>query len=647
MPINDDIVVEALDYSLDGLVYSDTDDYGIGLGTEFLSDSSGDSYSLSGSGGFGGYMDTVETGLKNLANSVKGGDQAEALKTARELMKGGSADVQRKVMAALGVSFSGPANFKAGWDQIQRGLASGQDLLVSQGRKFYSQQLNKLTDQLPPEFKKSPMMRDLLAGAQDPVKLAGRVQKLSAGLASSKWGKMFSGRQSDVLKLSYTQAYSSITQGLDTYVLPFLSPDAPARKVYTAVTGGVDLFQNLDKDGSALIKKYSGPNGLKMDATGIANISRFCGKSIAAVAKFVNSLPISNSAKKVVSEITAWTSLATGCVSGIAAGAATGPWGAAAGAVACGVAILAKVLTELFTQKPHPQAGNQMGIFVPQKSETPGDANSDQAALAAMDATRLANLLREHYGFKSYKPIWDRLTNVDRFGAWWIPVGQYHKLPDGSDGAKGMYPNKKHMGTAASKKVEEGKGKNPTAYTMIHALTVLDTTSYSSEAMQNSASSWIRNLAVILVPRFRNKIEDKVGAIEDSLEEQYTKFYDVSVHAVEIVAALARDPKKRADAIAKVEHWMLAYQGDKHGATIWEYKKARNWTASTYPINLLDASAATIRAWVRKEAPKALDAYIKLDELLNFFAATTMFETARAWQEAREHVNEEIGRAHV
>jgi len=609
--INDDIVVEALDFSLtnlSGCDYEYEDNSALGSTEPMAATMS------------------AEAALAEVIRVSAGKDGTkvteEGLKFAKMIMAGGTTLQKKQALAALGFTFSGPPSFEKGWEKLSLGIATGDNRLIRVGKGLYKKELNKLTDRLPVEFKKSPMMRDILAGAQDPVKLAARIKEQADRLANTNWGKKFGEGKAAVLKMTYAQAYSSIKQGMDSYVLPFLSPSSDVRKVYSTVTKGVTLLTDVDTDVNALIKKYGGPDGLEMDAQGVADVSRFVGKTITSIAQFVNAIPgMSEKQQGVVNEVVAWASTATGCVTGIAAGAAVGGFGAIAGAVGCAVAVLTKVLSEVLASVPDARQDNPMAFFTPYQSES--NLHNQLPAVAA-DTVRLGNILRQHYNVPSYKALYDRLVHADNYEYWYVS-DEEDNLPGN---VAGRYPSKETL----KNNTQVQGSKPPAGYTMFHALTVLSTDpAIDTPSGPKKTGVRIKNLLFALSrpggPRYGN--EDKIGAIEDTLGKIYTQYYDINVKAVEALAALGRDPKRKAAFLATgCAKGKACVGGRLPGVQGAPDKRAQTHGAFVI-LNENDKTGYSV----------ALDAFVKMDEILNFFAAMTMFETERSWKAARAKNN--------
>ena len=641
------------------------------------------------------FTEGIRYSLQNITQMVmSGGINQDVIKSAKKMLEDhpGDKKLQDALLGTLGFDFTGPKNFKNGWETLRNAMATGSVPGVAQAKAEYAKQLGKLTSKLPPHLRDSPIGKELLTGAQDPVKVADHIFKLGESIAKEGVGKNASELGGKALSLVYAQSYSSVKQGMDTYVLPFLAKGSDARKIYTATTGTVSIYKDLEKDTQALVNKYKWDRGAEMDAAGVAACGKLAAKTIKAVGDFAATL---GADKEVTDEISAWAGVLTGCVSGIAAGAATGPWGAAAGAVACGVAVITKALVTFFTTEPDKRDKNQLAVFFPYKPP-PKKAGAvdlqqsylDQVSAVASDSERLANILAEYYNFTSYGPstalstptsradhhkggMYWRVTNTDRYANWFVPVGSQH--PTAGSGY-GQYPDLANSSFAA-----KGERKQPTGFTMVHALTALDKTDFLGQSGLNTAGSWVRNLLFIFAGPKRHGAEKAVGAegtkarppgcgkgqLHGSCTEEdsiYSRWYDVNVKAVEHMASIARNPRKLEKAVQFLEGYMLGYKEDRTQNWLedfWEavtdtasdtldlfglssISDALKWGLSDYDLpapfdkDLTIMSETQIRTWVLKNAPIAFETFRRMDEILNFFAAVTMYETSRTLDLSRQ-----------
>ena len=621
--------------------------------------------------------------------SVKGPNQS-VLAMAKGLVEDnpGDARVQDAVLAALGYNFAGPSNFKVGWNKLQKGLADADPVAVNLAKGVYRKELNKLTGKLPPEFQKSPLMREVLIGAQDPVKLASHIKGLTKKLIKDGGFKNADEVSTQMLETVYAQSYGSITQGIQSYVLPFLSKDSKLREVYAKTTATVETFKDLEADATTLWKKY-GSGGQEMDAAGIADCSKFTVKTVQAVTNFVTMVSNDPSTAGAAKQVMAWAAILTGCATGIAAGAAIGPWGAAAGAVACGIAVVTQALVTFFSSRPDVRGDNQLAIFLPYTPQKTDEAKVNQVGIIATDAERLATTLADFYDFKTYRELYVRVANTDRYGDWFVSAADTEGHP--TTGGTGKYPPMASL--------RKGTGIRPTGYTMVHALTALDKTDYGDRSQsknaagfglgvpaggaaqkqvldaaankkldKHTAGSWIVNLLYIFAAPARVGAEKAVGAIETdkttpggapgtcwTLESclgkrLYGYFYDVNVRAIEHMATFARNPNKLEKAVQFLEGYMLGYKEDRTQNWLEDLVEAITDTLADvamlfggagaptdfdliapFEVNLIKMSETEIRTWVLKNAPKAFETFRRMDELLNFYAATSMYETSLAW----------------
>jgi len=614
-----------------------------------------------------------------------GGPNANVLLMAKGLLAANPGDtkLQNELLGVLGISYTGPKNFENAWEKIKIGLMTGDAPGVALGKKMYRQELSKLSSQLPPHLAKSPLGQELLAGAQDPVKLAQRIASLGKQISAEGLSKGASALGASALTQIYGMSYSNVKQGMDTYLLPFLSENTDVRRVYESATKTVTLYKDLETDTQSLIKKYKLDRGGEMDATGIADCGKLVQKSILAVGSFARMVG-GEKVGKAADQIAAWAGVLTGCATGIAAGAATGPWGAAAGAVACGVAVLTKAINDFFSTRDDPYDEKQAAVFMPY---SPGTSSSfakvrgkiDQVAAVGMDAERLSNILANYYDFKSYgkhangttsgtaseygasHSIYYRVINTDRHAGWFVPTSQIHPTAGGA----GRYPS---LAT-----LQKPGGTKPTGFTMITALNALDKTAYVGRSGLNTGAAWIRNLLFIFAGPARATQESLVGSTtkahaprtswataaskEDSI---YSRWKDVNAKAIEHMASIARNPFKLEKAVQFLQAYMLGYKKDRTQNWLEDLVEAVVDSAADlvdlfgiassekiidaldlgdfdlpagFDADLTQMSEARIRAWVLEQAPIAFETFRRMDALLNFFAAMTMYETRRGLEE--------------
>ena len=491
----------------------------------------------------------------------------EVMDLASTMMKSGHADLQNKVLSALGYSFNGDPRFKGAWEKLVAGLTKGDSVLIAAAKQQYRSLLNKhVASELPPWLKKSPAMQDLLAGAQDPTALVKRLSKLSNDVLSGKFGDKLN---SEVAMLAYAQTYASVRQTLNTQLLPLLSDNPSLKAVYTKVLTGTDVLADVTTDIQSLVNKYS-KAGAEIDAAGIADITRMTGKFVSAVANFAALIDGSNSARKTADTIQAWAGVAVGCASAIAAGATVAGVGAIAGAAGCAIAVFTTAMTQVFSGKADPREKQSMAVFVPTSAK---DDQNNQVLAVARDAYRLAAVLKQYYGFTSYAQIYERVTDIDVLNP---NVGGWLGAPLNC----GNCPPDRFPSSSDPNAITPG-------FTMVHALAALDDTTISYHG-RRIPTSFVKPVLSADIALLRKKAEETIGAIEDPLSELYTVYYDVNVRAVETGANLARSD-------LQMNGSLMDGGGQK-----------RNTYSETYK------------------------AFLKVDELLNLFTAISLYERKQA-----------------
>lgn len=173
---------------------------------------------------------------------------------------------------------------------------------------------------------------------------------------------------------------------LDSAVARF--SQSQAGKIAVASGNALDVAYEIGKN--VADGKY------RADAGGVVDIARDSFKMVESV---VSVLRAANVSDETLNEIMDWTGVGVSCSAGIAA---AGPWGIAA----CGLGALAKLFSYLGQRETLASWDQPRTTFQPNQASMP---------LIAMDALRLAQVLRHHYGVASFRGMLVRLETLDEF----------------------------------------------------------------------------------------------------------------------------------------------------------------------------------------------------------------------------------------
>lgn len=327
----------------------------------------------------------------------------------------------------VGANFTGDPAFKAAYTQIRSGLLQGNVDLQAQGKAAFKSLLSAkalaaggalakkhgMDPTLVDAIVKSPGIINSLVGSQDPLAALDLAVGQAAELGKMPWLKDLSTGAKQAVMSAASMRYTDAWRGMDTAMFAVLEATGSneATTIWQAASGTVNAAistaQRTEKLVEVANKKppqsFSEAAGI---AAGVASIVQDAVKQLANVA-----VAFGGDAK-VAAKVVQWVDVAAGCVSSIATGAsAGGTVGAIAGAAVCAL----NIISNLLPTDP-PPLDPQKAHFVPTKTQLP---------LIAIDAQRLAMVLRFHYGIKSYKAIYDLVKCDPVLRAAWDDGGTY------------------------------------------------------------------------------------------------------------------------------------------------------------------------------------------------------------------------------
>ena len=247
-----------------------------------------------------------------------------------------------------------------------------------------------IVKQLSDVNKLGPVLAEALQNTLSPQSIADRAKQL---------GDLFSkdNLQKNAYKLFYSGTKASLEM-VDQYLSASPIGALVGEGLKFAATTGDQAFSL--SQGKSLTGKVDGSGAL--DCFALAkNVVLGLGRLATSIAHVAGA----NEAAKTAGIVMDFVGTAASCAMGAAtAGPASGPYAPIGAAVGCVVGVLTTVLKTVFSGAgvtPTPGPEIPMATFSPQAAEN----GPSQASVISSDASRLAALLRYHYGVRRYHDI--------------------------------------------------------------------------------------------------------------------------------------------------------------------------------------------------------------------------------------------------
>jgi len=550
---------------------------------------------------------TIDAAIKSLSTGI----DPEALQTISLAYSSGDI-TPLAYNRILGSVFGGEPPFKGAWDQIVKGLATGDLTSQAKGLLAYKDTLSSAftpqralqatdavisvlpaaygtkvaeTKDLIESLYKSDLIKRTLSGTQSPEQALLQAVRASTLVSDNPTVQAVASKIPGGIKAIKQLAaghYMESWRSLDTLILSNLDQTQEAQKTFADMVGLGTSSADTVKSLTELLKKT--------DPT-LSDISGMVISTVQMGQRIVNqiaqlSVQLGGSAYEA-KQISTWTNIATGCVVGLATGviggAAVAGVGAVVGAVvgvaSCAMSIVTEALDtpnylELASKQPN-------AIFVPSKA---------QLSVTAVDADRLANALYHHFGVKTYAEIAERLYAID---PWMNPLGgAFH------------YPTR--------------DSTTPTpGYTMFHVLTALDFHNCTHGTYHESAAG---NVAYCLSGE----------CLTLGNPSEHDDMYEMSLYGYDISAAQV---KAQLDAyIRNLQYGKNNYlkspqvRNDVQLADLLSVTRSHREGAQ---LKQLDANQQLdtdrIKRWcVSDSNPQVLNSILYAHNLLEFFTAITL-----------------------
>ena len=451
------------------------------------------------------------------------------------------------IQAIFGMSFSGETAVKDAWKDIADGIATGGTAgasLQKLGTAAYNTAIKKLN--LPTDIANSDTLKGLLVGIQSPSTVAQRAAALGTTIAqkyAGKYGEIFKDG-GKAAQLVYQHQYLEAWKQSETSVLTLLDKTGTAGSVLGALYSAGVSAKDIGADTQKLISDYQKSG----DSAGlVAGGAEVAARVVRQVTNLVKKFGSAESGA-VAEQVSQWTDVAAGCVTGIAAGVAGGTVGIVAGAVGCALSIFSKALETATSEKIRAGDEYPLAIFVPRK---------DQLAGIALDAQRLAMVLKSYYGINSWATIVERTQHNS-----WLHEGTVHSYPEG-----GSRQTKPAVGF--------------TMYDVLRALTP-----------KNAVETFDAPLETVAL-KTANLVHDESS---NTVRKMRKEWYDVPAETVREAAW---------QALTRITQTL------SQGSTTRDDSYNSKWT---------------IRGPYNPHTDVRYVQYLAAEELLNFFAAVTLFE---------------------
>lgn len=190
-------------------------------------------------------------------------------------------------------------------------------------------------------------------------------------------------------KVAFTFAYVKAREAYEK-----IRKDPTVQQVIKIGDAAAVVGQKTVDTVAAVRKMISGRGGFTHDASGMADASKMVHGVVSSIGNLVETIDPGSDAAKAFG----WATTISACGVSIAAGSMAGPAGTIGGAVTCGVTVMMKFISGL-SKDPRVPNTQPKAMFMPNEEQTP---------LISLDATRLASVLKYHYGVNSYREMYTK-----------------------------------------------------------------------------------------------------------------------------------------------------------------------------------------------------------------------------------------------